>query len=547
MDPDSDPTTSRIARRPSATFRAPVSSPRVSGFAGRRARLRRMLGAILALGVVWRLARYAAGPSLWGDEAFLAVSLLTRDLAGLFRPLEYHQIAPLGFLGAELAVVRALGSSEWALRLIPFLAGLVSLGLFGRFAHRAVDRRSALIAVGIFAASFYPVRHATEVKPYATDLLLSLATTGLAWATWLDRRSLGRWLTLSATVAVGVWCSYPLVFVAAGVGLVLGYGTLRDRAPRSAVGFGLFGLTTAATWAVSYLVFARPQSLASPFYRELKTWQGAFPPWDRPWIFPAWLVDVHTGNMLAYPNGGNNFGSLATAALVVAGVAAMARSRPALLALLLSPLLPTFAAASIGRYPYGTSARTSLYMAPAFCLLAGVGLVALIRRFQSGGKRARSYRLATIILGAMAAVGTVVNVAQPWKNREDHENRRVARELSAMAQPGDRWLAFDGLAELPDAPGLMLEHWLQQMAEVRYNLIALAPGPIAWNPGPEALATPNPGRTWLIVHRSGCPGFDEAALAADREALAGRLGPPRSHRFPLTRGESIEADEYPAP
>jgi len=546
-----EPTTARPnrpARRPSAMF-GPPARPGVSGFADRRASLARMLGAMVALGVAWRVARFAAGPSLWGDEAFLAVSLLTRDFAGLLRPLEYHQIAPLGFLGAELAVVRALGSSEWALRLIPFVAGLLSLALFARFAKGAVDRRSALMAVGIFAASFYPVRHATEVKPYATDLLLSLVTTGLAWSTWRDRRSIRRWLTLAAAVAAGVWFSYPLVFVAAGVGLVLGAGAIRDRDARSLLGLGLFGLTTAASWAVSYVAFARPQSLASPFYRQLKTWQGAFPPWGRPRAFPAWLLDVHTGNMLAYPNGGNNFGSAATAVLVVAGGVALARARPALLALLLSPLLPTFLAASLGRYPYGTSARTSLYMAPAFCLLAGVGLVALIRRFQAGGRRARSYRLATIALGAMAVVGAVVNVVQPWKNREDHENRRAVRELAAMARPGDRWLAFDGLAAgLPDdLPGLMLEHWLQQMAEVRYNLLARAPVPLAWNPGPVALAAPARGRTWLIVHRSGCPGFDEAGLAADREALGRRLGRPATHRFPLTRGESIEADEYPAP
>ena len=93
----------------------------------------------------------------------------------------------------------------------------------------------------------------------------------------------------------------------------------------------------------------------------------------------------------------------------------------------------------------------------------------------------------------------------------------------------------------------MLEHWLQQMAEVRYNLLAKAPVPLAWDPGADALAAPVAGRTWLIVHRSGCPGFDEAGLAADRAALARRLGPPRTHRYELTRGESIEADEYPAP
>ena len=547
MDPSAKPSTATPSRRPSTRFRA-LARDRASGFAGRRAELARMLAVLLALGVVWRVARFAAGPALWGDEAFIAVSLLTRDLAGLLRPLEYHQIAPIGFLAAELGVARLLGFSEWSLRLIPFLAGLISLGLFVRFAARTVDRRSALMAVGIFAAAFYPVRHATEIKPYATDLLASLVVTGLGWSTWLDRRSGGRWLKLTLAVVFGVWFSYPLVFVAAGVGLVLGVGSIRDRDARSIAASALFGLVSAASWVVSYLVFARPQAADSPLYRQLKTWEGAFPPWGRPWAIPGWLLDVHTGNMLAYPHGGNNFGSLATAILVVAGCLAMARRRPALLALLLAPLLPTLAAASLGRYPYGTSARTSLSMAPAFCLLAGVGLVALIRRSASGSRRARCYRLATIALGSMAAVGAVVNVALPWKNWEDRENRRAVVAIAAITRPGDRWLAYDGLARLPeDMPGMMLEHWLQQMAEVRYNVLAKSPVPVAWNPDPASVAGPCSGRTWLIVHRSGCPGFDEAGLALDRAVLARRLGTPTMHRFALTRGESIEAEEYPAP
>ncbi len=42
--------------------------------------------------------------------------------------------------------------------------------------------RAALLAVGVFAASYYPVRHGTEVKPYATDLLASILLTALGWA-----------------------------------------------------------------------------------------------------------------------------------------------------------------------------------------------------------------------------------------------------------------------------------------------------------------------------------------------------------------------------
>ncbi len=535
----------RLAGRPSRTFRA-GSAPKPGSIGGRRRAIARTLLAFVALGVVWRVARFAACPPLWGDEAFIAVNLLVRDLAGLLRPLEYYQIAPIGFLWAELAALRTLGASEWSLRLIPFLSGLASLGLFVRLAGRTVDRRSALLAVGIFAAAFYPVRHATEVKPYATDLFFSLMTTGLAWSAWLDRESARRWLALTVAVAAGVWFSYPLVFVAAGVGSVLAIRAAKEPTRRGVTLFVAFGLATSASWLASYFWVARAQSEAAPFYTQLQTWRDAFPPLGRPWKLPLWLVDVHTGNMLAYPNGGNNFGSLATAALVVAGCLALRKTRPALLAMLLSPLAPTLLASAFQRYPYGTSARTTLFMAPAFCLLAGVGLVALIRRLR-GARRQRAYRLSTIALVGMILVATVVNVAWPYKNFEDGENRRAVVDLARLARPGDRWVVYDGVERLPVSEKLMLEHWLQQMAEVRYNVLARAPVPVLWMPAEGTLEVPESGRTWLIVHRSGCPEFDEGRLDRLKGELAARLGPPRPRVDRLTRGESIEAFEYPAP
>ena len=75
--------------------------------------------ALVLSGLLWRVIRYALGFPIWGDEAFLAINLCERDLAGLARPLEYWQVAPWGFLAAEYGVTRLLGLSERALRLFP--------------------------------------------------------------------------------------------------------------------------------------------------------------------------------------------------------------------------------------------------------------------------------------------------------------------------------------------------------------------------------------------------------------------------------------------
>src|SRR5437899_1877093 len=68
--------------------------------------------ALLLVGLLWRVIRYAVCFPVWGDEAFLAISLCERSLAGLARPLEYWQVAPWGFLAAEHGAVELLGRSE---------------------------------------------------------------------------------------------------------------------------------------------------------------------------------------------------------------------------------------------------------------------------------------------------------------------------------------------------------------------------------------------------------------------------------------------------
>jgi len=511
-----------------------------------RTAIPRATAAIVAMGLLWRVVRYLANWPLWGDEAYLAVSLLTRDFAGLARPLEYYQIAPVGFLWVELAAVRLLGAGEWALRLVPFLAGVGSLLLFRRFAGEVLDRRAALMAVGIFAISFYPVRHATEVKPYATDLLLSLVVTCLARRAWDRPDAPGAWLALTTAAAAGVWASYPLIFVAAGVALVLGVRVGFRPSRRLALSLG-FGAATLASWAAMYLGFARPQALDAPFYQQMPTWEDAFPPVDRPWTLPWWFLRVHAGNMMAYPYGGNNFGSLATAVLVVIGGLVLWRRDRALLGLLLAPLGPAFVAAAARRYPYGTSARISLFLAPAVCLLAGQGLAALFAT-RLPRPAARRALLGTTVGFALVALACAVgSVVMPYKATVDRETRRVVRDLVARTGPGDRWIGFNGMVALPKIKQLMLMPWLQHAAEFQFYALRDAPVPIDWMPEPGAAPPATAGRTWFLLHRVEYDRFPSDLLDAHLVSLTARLGTPTVQGYEPTPGETVRAIVFPAP
>ena len=84
----------------------------------------RLAWSAVGLGCLLRLIQYGLNRSLWMDEAYLALNILHRSWAGLFQTLDNHQGAPVIFLLLEKSAVHLLGSSDYALRLLPFLAGL---------------------------------------------------------------------------------------------------------------------------------------------------------------------------------------------------------------------------------------------------------------------------------------------------------------------------------------------------------------------------------------------------------------------------------------
>ncbi len=169
-------------------------------------RLEQATWAFVALGVLLRIARYAMNYPLWWDEAFVAVNFIRRGYVDLLRPLDYGQVCPVLFLWAELTFVKLLGFSEWSLRLFPLGCAVASVVLFRHVASRVVSGVPLLLAVAIFAVSYHPIRHAADVKPYASDLLVSLALAAAALE-WLRSPQQARWIWVFSAVAPVARCT----------------------------------------------------------------------------------------------------------------------------------------------------------------------------------------------------------------------------------------------------------------------------------------------------------------------------------------------------
>ncbi|QEH34683.1 hypothetical protein OJF2_32240 [Aquisphaera giovannonii] len=398
-------------------------------------RVRRWVLVFLSLGVAMRLLRYALNFPLWNDEGYLALNILERDFAGLCRPLDYGQVCPLLFLWAVKAASLALGFSEWSLRLVPALASIASLFAFRHVAGRLLRGSSLALAVAVLAIGYTPVRYAGEVKPYATDLLAALGLIALA-VEWLRRpERAGPLWGLAALGPVAIGISNPSIFVAASVGLVLAVPVLKTRSRHNLAALAVFGLASCATFLGLLAWINGPQGDHVKGWMGLY-WANAFPP-RSPGALLGWLVAAHTSHMFAYPAGGDHGSSTLTTCLVLAAVVAYLRRGPGrVLALLLAPFALGLAAAAMGRYPYGGSARTMQYVAPSIILMAGLGAAALLARLPRPSWRERSPRwaLLAMLIGGLGQMAW--DLAYPCKDVFFLESRALARRFWAEESEG---------------------------------------------------------------------------------------------------------------
>jgi len=396
--------------------------------------------ATIAAGFAWRATRYLSQFPIWGDEAMLLLNIFERDYAGLTHHLRYAQVAPLLFLWQEKTALLLFGTAEWSVHLFPFLAGIAAILIFWRTCHTSFPRFVAGLAVGVLAVSYYPVRHACEVKPYAFDLLWSALYACLALAR-LRNPQQSRWLIgLFSMTPIAVFSSYPSVFVAGAVSLML-LPQMRSVSWSHRGWFGLFNVVLLASFLVHYGMVAHQQIDGQEAQRTrefLRTyWKDAFPPDDLS-QWPHWLLKVHTGNMLAYPIGANHGGSTFTFLLVLVGSVKLWSVRQrSLLALCWLPFGLNLAAAILGKYPFGDSARITMHLAPFICILMAHGAARARDWIRAPIWRWRLHLALHVFLLGCGLAGIVRDVITPFKTEHDRDVRRLARDIAKQVWPDE--------------------------------------------------------------------------------------------------------------
>jgi predicted membrane-bound mannosyltransferase len=110
--------------------------------------------------------------------------------------------------------------NEYALRLVPLIAGVLLLVVLWRLARALLGPPEGLFVVILAAVSLLLVYHSNEFKQYGIDAAVAgvlLAET----ARFLEAGPSRSWWRLGGAGAVALMCSQPALFLLVGVGAAL--------------------------------------------------------------------------------------------------------------------------------------------------------------------------------------------------------------------------------------------------------------------------------------------------------------------------------------
>jgi Dolichyl-phosphate-mannose-protein mannosyltransferase len=386
-------------------------------------------------GALVRIVQYLSNRSLWGDELSLAVNILDRSYGELSQTLDYNQSAPLGFLWLEKLATQLWGNSEYALRLLPLLASMISLGVFYRLVRRYSSNMAAPIAIALFACTRFNLYFATELKPYSSDVAIALILFWLITKTQHRVLKVKSMLGFTCLGSLAIWLSYPSVLVMAGMA---GWNLL--TAPSRSWGKIIINrLGIYVTWLINFGLFYFVNIADALSNEDLSSsWAGRYPDSfiDIMWLFDALAkFFYHPMGFLGITDG---IGIMA----FIVGCVAWYRHNQGIFFALIAPFVATIVAAYLHQYPFQD--RLTLFLAPFGMMIVAEGIIFLlspikkIHRGESSGLAWLMLILGIISLGALTIppiyrAGTLL-----VKPELKQEVRPVLEYVAEQNQPGDK-------------------------------------------------------------------------------------------------------------
>ena len=386
------------------------------------------IGLVLLIGIFFRVEHYVENNGLWEDEAVLAVNITGRSVSQIFL---YQELLgsfakpPMPFQILVKSCSLLFGNHEYALRLIPFLAGIFSLFLYYKVLQCYIKEKwMHPIALFLFSIFNWYIYYSATLKQYNLDVLMTLI---VLWGFYhVIQKSLGKRSTLGVALggAAIIWISNSSLFLLCSVGLILGVEALCLR------NWKQIGLLTivALVWIGSFFLLNK-MALSSMVSSTslLKTWGGALP--EAPLFsksFFLWTSKIWH-EFSNYLNAEHKFLFFSVVCL---GIVYVFRYNKKISCMFVLPIMITFVAAVFQKYPF--RGRLLLFLTPMIFLLQAYGIVyvyKLLPRFQK-------IAVAVLIVFLFSAP-IKMSVQYIVQDRTRQATREVMETLAEQYRDGD--------------------------------------------------------------------------------------------------------------
>ena len=322
---------------------------------------------VITLGFILRLRQYLAGRSLWGDEASLAINIVTRSYIDLVKPLGYHQAAPIGFLFIEKLFIVLFGNNDYILRLFPLISGILAIYLVYRIASDYFGG-VGIFALTVFALNSWLIFYSSELKQYGSDVTVTLLLVYLS-TRCLSKDSQARdfiWMGVAGVLTI--WISHVAVFILPGIGLALVLEKYLQKKNIPTVWLLSLGIAWPISFGADYHV-ALQHTATDKFFQTY--WQKAFLPLP-PWSNPPWLVNVYYKFVLITLSRTDEASYYMILVLVIFGGLSLIKRRQNIALIIIFPFIMTMIASAWQKYPL--TYRFMLFLVPLALLLMAEGI-----------------------------------------------------------------------------------------------------------------------------------------------------------------------------
>ena len=321
---------------------------------------------IIVMGLLIRGRQYLANRSFWLDEAFLANNIKFRSFSELLEPLEYSQVAPIGFLWAEKLMANMFGLSELSLRFLPFIVSILSIYLLYDLSKILLGRKMALFIAIAFILPLNITYFSSELKQYMTDLFTGLVLFWSYFKFFSGEYNNSRVIFLGILGGILVWISNITPIILTTIGLAIFLNLLKNFNM-----YKLISIISAYTiWLLSFFTYYVRFIHNHPTSEIMKSyWSGLFMPTNFSEM-PHWVLN--TFDDMFRSTAGHNEMTFVCIILFFLGIAHVFIIRKYRLLYLLLPFVIHLVLSALQIYPFGS--RLVLYLIPFLLFYEVLGI-----------------------------------------------------------------------------------------------------------------------------------------------------------------------------